>query len=356
MKSKLRELAARSGRLVEFVAVNPGHVAPGLLAKISGRSKFDAAREAVDRAKSYRSWPKAAFGGKAREYARAEADRARRLVMQGRLQRAGLILGGAGLTAGGAVAVGSSRKEFAEGERSGLQKAGIAAGIGAAVVGAGFMPAASRLWRIQAREAATVAQSKAAKSRVLKKFVKSPTNDPNRGGKIVADYLDASQLAMNRGVRGKVIGKVLQHAKANPGGAASKVIGGDFAVSHYARFRAGPKEAMGHWDWEVGETYKGKKRPAEWLQKRQSEMTKGRDSAQAEINKRLYDHAESESEAIRHVASNSQSKDTRDYFDRLAAHKAGAAKMYAKKALIAPGLIVAGGSTAAVAGRKKDSQ
>lgn len=351
----LRELATISNRLIEFVAVDPGHAVPGLWAKISGKAKFDAAKNAASLAKDYRAWPKSAFGGKSREYAREQIARGRELANQGKIQRAASIAGAGGLAAAGAAALVPSKKEFAEKERSGLQKAGIAAGVGAAAVGASFMPAATKLWRIQAREAAKKAQSAISKTKGMKNIIKSPLDDPNRGGKIVSDYLDASQLAMNRGLHGKVIGKVLQHAKANPGGRVSKTIGGDFGVSHYARFRAGPKEALGHWDWELGESnaLKGKGRGPDWLPKRQNNIARGRDSAHAEINNRLWNHGENESEAIRHVATNSQSKDTREYFDLLAAHKAGAAKMYAKKALIAPGLIVAGGATAAASSRNQ---
>lgn len=351
----LRGLATISDRLIEFVVVDPGHVVPGLWAKISGKAKFDAAKNAASLAKDYRAWPKSAFGGKSREYAREQIARGRKLANQGKIQRAASIAGAGGLAAAGAAALVPSKKEFAEKERSGLQKAGIAAGVGAAAVGASFMPAATKLWRIQAREAAKKAQSAISKSKGMKNIIKSPLDDPNRGGKIVADYLDASQLAMNRGLHGKVIGKVLQHAKANPGGRVSKTIGGDFGVSHYARFRAGPKEALGHWDWELGESnaLKGKGRGPDWLTKRQDNIARGRDSAHAEINNRLWNHGENEGEAIRHVGTNSQSKDTREYFDLLAAHKAGAAKMYAKKALIAPGLIVAGGATAAASSRNQ---
>lgn len=169
-KSKLQELAAKS-----------------VFGVLSGKAKFDAAREAAERARLYRGWSKLAFNGKSREYAREEIARARKLVKQGKIQIAGI---GAGVTGLGAGAV-ASKKEFSEKERSGLQKAGIAAGIGAAAVGAGFMPAAARLWRIQAREAATIAKNRAAKTNIFKKFVKSPPADPNRGGKIVADYSPA---------------------------------------------------------------------------------------------------------------------------------------------------------------------
>jgi hypothetical protein len=322
---------------------------------ISGKSKFEEAKNKAGLARGYRAWPKQAFAGTSRKMARDQIASARKLVTQGRLRQGALIAGAGGLAAAGAATLVPSKKEFAEKEHSGLQKAGIAAGLGAAAVGASFMPAATKLWRIQAREAAKKAQSAISKSKGLKNIIKSPIDDPNRGGKIVSDYLDASQLAMNRGLHGKVIGKVLQHAKANPGGRVSKTIGGDFGVSHYARFRAGPKEALGHWDWELGESnaLKGKGRGSDWLSKRQNNIARGRDSAHAEINNRMWNHGENESEAIRHVGTNSQSKDAREYFDLLAAHKAGAAKMYAKKALIAPGLIVAGGATAAASSRNK---
>jgi len=263
-------------------------------------------------------------------------------------------------------------KEFAaEKEKMSLKrKAGVAAGLGVAGVGASLMPAAASMMKIPGRRITREALSKASKVKGLRGVFKPPAADLHAGGRMVADYLDASQEAMNRGVQGHVAGAILRHAKKNPEGFISKNIGGSFQTEHFARFRAGHKEALGHWDWEVGELYKhrakgvvnpksGKMKKGmspEALAQKHEKLRKGREAAHAEINARLWKHGENESEAIRHVATKTQNADVRGYFDELAMTKARAAEGYAKKALLAPGAVAAGGAAAAASatvGRKK---
>jgi hypothetical protein len=222
--------------------------------------------------------------------------------------------------------------------------AGVAAGLGTAALGASMLPAAYKMAKIQIRHGGNVAK---------RKVFKSPKSDPYNGGRFVSDYLDASQAALNSGIHGKVIGKVLQTAKQKPGGMTAAVLrktgvaGDDFKVSHYARFRAGQKEALGHWDWEVGQRVKSKSGHAR--------MAKRRDAAQKEIQDRLYNYGQNEKEAIRHVATSTRNKDVRDYFDQLAAHKKGAAKMYARRLALAPVAVVGGAGVAAASSRKEFS-
>jgi hypothetical protein len=250
------------------------------------------------------------------------------------------------------------------------RKAGIAAGVGVAGVGASLMPAAASMMKIPGRKIfGSARQAAVAHARRLPglRGIKSPVADVHAGGRMVSDYLDASQAAMNRGLHGKIVGAVLHHAKKNPNGFIAKKIGGDFKVSHYARFRAGHKQALDHWDWEVGELYKERSkgvpnpksksggRKKAWepgkLEGEQAAMEKGRSAAHAEINARMYDRGDSEAEAIRHVATNTQSAHVRDYFDRLSVTKEKVAGGYAKQALAAPGMVVAG-SAGAVASAK----
>lgn len=290
---------------------------------------------------------------------------------------------GAGLVAGAAIGYGAAkliqrRKQDSsiklsekKKQRSTMQKIGIAAGVGSAALGASFLPGASKLIKIQAREIARGTAGKLAKVKGIRSVVKSPEVDPNRGGRMVADYIDASHSLLNTGITGKVVGKSLEHARANPHGPVAKAIGkipgsngpagADFAISHYQHFRGGHRTALNHWDWEVGELFKHRGRPAvnaatgrakPGMSKKRvdEELTGlhiGREKTNAAIDHQIHNVGKSESEAIRHVATKSEDPDVRGYFDKLAMTKAGAAKGYAKKALVAPGLVIGGGALAA---------
>jgi len=260
--------------------------------------------------------------------------------------------------------------EFSKQEKEKLstkQKIGVAAGLGAAALGASFMPAAASMMRIQGREMLRAGSQRASQIKGLQKFVRPPGADANRGGRMVADYIDASQAGLNRGIHGKVIGAVLKRAKENPNGWIAKKLGGDFQTSHYARFRAGPKSALDHWDWEVGEMInsqtKGRINPKTGKMKKAlnpekakaatDEMARGRSAFESEWKDKMYRGGMSESEAIRDVATNTKNTDIHAYMDRLAATKAKVAGAYAAKGLVAPGLVVAGGGGAYAASRKE---
>jgi hypothetical protein len=270
-------------------------------------------------------------------------------------------------------------REFAEEKRplTTKQKLGIAAGLGTAAVGATLMPAAGKMFRIATRDMAHDTLTGWAKKRGLRSFIKPPKSDPNRDGRFVADYIDGAQSILNKGVQGKIAGKILQHAKANPKGKVAKVVGGelgDYGVSHYARFRSGPREAMKHWDSEVGDlkNHIGKQQgildannnfvpganPAKVkkTQARRDEMAAGRKAVDDEINEQLWHHGKSESEALRHVAENTKNPAALQYFKNLAHHNRGAAAKYAKISLVAPGMVVGGGATAGLSMRRKENQ
>ena len=239
------------------------------------------------------------------------------------------------------------------------QKAAIGAGGLVAAGGLSLLPAALAIGRIPGRGLAAKAIASIGKVKGLRGAFRAPRKDMNSGGKMVADYLDAAQSALNSGVHGKLAGVALRRAVENPKGIIAKMIGdkGDgFASSHYARFRSGPKEAMSHWDYEHGLTLKnrGAGRPAEWLKSRQDKMHFNREAAQAEINDQLWNRGKSESEAIRHVATKSQNPKVQAYFNELASHKREAANKYAKIALLSPAAIIAGGGIAAAGAKGGD--
>ncbi len=203
----------------------------------------------------------------------------------------------------------------------------------------------------------------------------------NIGGKTVADYIEAAQLGLNTGLKGKAVGKVIEHTLAHPEGKVAKAfkkfpgqlgsgdIGQRLATEHYARFRASPKSALGFWDYEHGLmaenlvkkqderlAAKGKTASAFTKNLRQrdiDEMHYGREKAHSAIAEQMEIHGKSEMDAIKHVAYNHQDPQVQNYFNQLAKSKLGAVDQYAKKALISPGLI-AGGTGAVIYGRKKN--
>jgi hypothetical protein len=241
-----------------------------------------------------------------------------------------------------------------------------AAGVTAIAAGASLFPAARRLIGIKARGvgAANLGIQEAAR---------------NSGGKLVADYIEAAQLGLNTGLRGKGMGKLIQHVIKNPEGSVAGVfkkvpgqygsgdIGQRLASEHFARFRASPKSALDFWDYEHSLLHEGKhaSRMANLKkngldtgnlmarrQKQLDEMHYGREKAHAAIKEQIETHGKSEMEAIKHVAYNSPDPQVNHYFNELAKSKTGAVDQYAKKALVSPAL-VAGGTAGIVYGRKR---
>lgn len=292
---------------------------------------------------------------------------------------------GAGVTAGavGGYEAGKDKKkkEFSASTRiiqfndrdkyKNLKRAGVIGGAGTAIAGMALLPSALSIMKIPGRTMIKGTRTGLSKIGGLTKIIKSPKADANLGGKMVADYLDASQQALNHGLHGKAVGAVLAHANRNPKGWISKRMGGDFQVSHFQRFRAGHLQALHHWDWEVAKMMEDraipkpnphtgrmttKLSPAR-LKQYQNSMHIGREKTHAAIEEQLYKHGKNESEAIRHVATNTNDPDIQRYFDNLAMTKAKASEGYAKKAIIAPGMIAGGGGLAAIgASDKKKKQ
>jgi hypothetical protein len=221
-----------------------------------------------------------------------------------------------------------------EQKKSGLRKAAIAGGLSVAAAGASLLPGAVPMLRLQGRR--LLAQKTGKKSATYH-------------GENVADYLDASQGALNRGLHGKIAGRVLQRAQKDPNSRLHKKLG-RYGVDHFARFRAGTKEALGHWDYEVDANLKNK-----GLKRMSESLAKGRKRTQDAVNEQLWKHGKNESEALRAVAKN-PAKDVQDYFRHLSRSKDKVYGGYAKKAALAPALVVAGGATAAAASRKKPQE
>ncbi|MEI6715733.1 MAG: hypothetical protein WCO60_18425 [Verrucomicrobiota bacterium] len=281
---------------------------------------------------------------------------------------------------------------FADGEKkqgmSTGKKLAIVGGVALAGGGLSMMKAGAPLARIVARDSKIAGK--------IREKVTGAAIDPAKHGKFISDYLNVSHNMMNTGVQGKVIGKVLSHARENPAGAISKKLGGEFGVSHYQRFRAGPLQGLSHWHWENEASMlhglKSGAKPATAAQtaKVQAAITrnnKGKATLDEHINKRLWQHGDNEHEALakavratgddtkalvaaRHTAgheetvkavsdhvaksgatheqaiqhiANEEHKTMQQYFRSMATHKASAAKMYSKK-------IIGGGAALAVGG------
>jgi hypothetical protein len=158
-------------------------------------------------------------------------------------------------------------------------------------------------------------------------------------GKQVADYLEASEQVLNRGVTGKLTGMALRNpkhpvVKAVLPGSKSGIKKLD--LEHYSAFRASPTEALDAWAGEVAASMRpGKARESHiaHYQKLQGHLQK------------LWSKGYNEREALRHVATDPIHE---NFFRRLAAHKAGPTKHYQK---ITAGLAaVPAGAGALVAG------
>jgi hypothetical protein len=227
------------------------------------------------------------------------------------------------------------------------RKAVIAAGGTAALTGAALMPGAVPMLRLQGRRMlAEAGKGKGLKGRIARKLGADKAAE-NIHGKTVTDYLDAAQGALNRGVPGKIAGHVLQHAQKDTNSRLHKKLG-RYGVDHYARFRAGHREALGHWDYEVDSHLKNK-----GLTRVADKLGKGREKVKHAINSQLWQHGKNEAEALRAVGRDGD-KDIQDYFRTLSRSKDKVYGSYAKKALLAPTLVA--GGTATVAAARKPSK
>ena len=228
----------------------------------------------------------------------------------------------------------------AEKKSSSLRRA---VGVGAAAVGVSLLPGAVPILKIQGRRLLRAGGIKSA----------------NYHGKFVADYIDAAQGALNTGIPGRVAGRIISAAKTNPGGRVSRAMGGDFQVSHDARFRAGHLEALKHWDWEVAEHFKHKGKVGEMTPgstlKGLTRLATGRAKTHAAIAHHIEQGGMNERDAIRHVATNVADPHVKNYFRTLSTQKAGAANHYARVAGLAPALVAGGAAGAVAVSRKKQN-
>jgi hypothetical protein len=243
-----------------------------------------------------------------------------------------------------------------------------AAGVAALAGGLSVFPAARRLVGIKARQIG-------AQNLGIKEAAR------NQGGKMVADYIEAAQLGLNKGLKGRVVGKTIEHVmahpegkvagafKAVPGAYGSHDLGQRLASEHFARFRSSPLSALHFWDYEHGLLRESKlakqtagakargvplsERITQAHQRATDEMHYGREKTHAAIKEQVEKHGKSEMDAIKHVAYNHEDPQIQNYFNRLAETKTKAVDMYAKKSLVSPALVAAG-TGGIVYGRKKN--
>ena len=226
---------------------------------------------------------------------------------------------------------------FASGEKneSATRKTVRRIGIGTAIAGAATLPAAIPMLKIAARN-------------------KIPGAGGNVPAKFIPDYITAGQRALNGPLTGKIAGAVIQRKRAatTPGTLPR------FMADHYARFRAGPREALGHWQYEVGEALankikaKGGDVAANPAMKR---FLTGAQATQNKINEGLWQHGLNETEAIRRALAD-PSKPVSDYGRLMMTHKAAASMKYAKIAAASPALLAGGGAMAIAARKRQDRE
>jgi len=224
--------------------------------------------------------------------------------------------------------------EFAKSEKddSKTRKAIRGAGLASAAIGVATLPAAAPMLRIAAR---------------------SKTPGGNSPDKFIPDYLSSAQRLLNGPITGGIAGKVIQNKRltTKPNTLPR------FMADHYARFRAGPKQAFDHWQYEVGESLANKAKARGIAPSDSPGMKRflgGMNKVQGRINQGLWKRGLNETEAIaRSLRSNDP--EVRDYSRLMMTHKAKAAAGYAKYAAISPGL-VAGGAAAYAAARPKDKE
>lgn len=230
-------------------------------------------------------------------------------------------------------------KPTKEEQPSKLRTAAKVAGVGLIGAGALALPAAIPMLKIQGR-----------------RMTPGASKDPAAGGKFVNDYLTASRRGLNRGPQGVVAGKVIQGMRVStkPGTKDR------FMADHYARFRAGDKQALGHWGYEVGESlYQSgikKGMTSQAAAGRMRPFLSGQMKVNKAMDNQMNNKGRNESEALKAVSRNTD-PEVQGYFRRLAAHKTGAVKRrYGPLATIPPAAIAAGAGLLAASRKKKEDQ
>jgi hypothetical protein len=256
----------------------------------------------------------------------------------------------------------------------GIKWGGAAAavgGVGAAALGAPFLPGATSFLKIPGRTLARKAQAGLSRAPVFKRFISAPKKDYLTGGKAVHDYIEGSQRVLNTGFHGRLIGKALQTGIADK--KAKTFIGrqlrgrlgmDDWGLKHWSKFRSGHLQALGHWDREYLDLIKRKAAPhqegpgfGKWLPvtppdvhaKEMKRYHQGRRATLAEIHDAIENKGMSHTEAFRHVTTSSKNPHVRTYMTLLAGSKKDPMSHYPQLAVASPAL-VAGGGVATVGG------
>lgn len=237
---------------------------------------------------------------------------------------------------------------------------------GAALIGAGVatLPPALPLLRIQARRLIGKTEGQSAR------FVADYLRAAERAGKnpITSVAGDLAGLKVSQASRGRnIIGR-----KLAPEAASSA----HFTGSHSRKFLIGGETAHGMWDWEVSGQLHSRAKPIKrslvsqpgekgfvLIGRKQAPLKQGRTpedifhagrvKAHAAIQQNISQYGDDYHAAIDRLAG-SKDREINSYFRTLATEKAGPAKSYARKALVAPGLIAAG--TAAEITRRRREQ
>jgi len=239
---------------------------------------------------------------------------------------------------------------FEEGKKkSKLKRAAQIAGGASVLTGASLLPGAAPMLRLRGRQILAEAGKRQGVVGKIAKKLGADKAAENIHGKTVSDYLNAAQGALNRGVHGKVAGKVLQHAQNNPNSRLHKKLG-RYGVDHFARFRSGHRQALGHWDYEVDAHLQNK-----GLKRVREKLAKGRDKANHAIDQQLWKHGKNESEAIRAVGRDPDA-DIQDYFKTISKSKDKVYGKYGKLAAASPALIAGGGLTIAATRDRKEKK
>jgi hypothetical protein len=239
-------------------------------------------------------------------------------------------------------------------------------GIGAAALGAPFLPGAVSFLKIPGRRLARKAQAAVSKAPLLRTIVKAPKADPLSYGKSVHDYIEGSQRILNTGLHGRLVGQTLQSAIAQPTGFAGRQLRGrigmdEWGLKHWARFRSGHLPALYHWDREYRDLITRRSVPhqegAGWGKMLPGTATKmyadqlrryreGRKAAFGEYRDLTEEKGLSHAEAFRHITTRSTDPRIRRYMKALVSEKQRPMEHYAKLALVSPALVAGGGATA----------
>jgi hypothetical protein len=255
--------------------------------------------------------------------------------------------------------------QFAEDKKK--KKSGLAlklAGGAALLTGVTALPAAIPMLRIAGRRAVARNMPKTAKKMG---YGNRKTPSTKESALFMGDYMKSSKNLANhpigkawagassRTVRNAAKGKSFLGRKLKGDKAGAE----HFKGSHAQRFLHGDKIAQDHWDWEVGSGIKNnlKKNGVKYpnRNKKFKDWNEGRKGVQRRQQDAMSTHGKSYGNSLKSIAKSDFTPNEAKYLRRAVADKSGAAKTYARKALAAPALVVAGGAGVA-AGNQQDKK